>query len=249
MDVALPFTDNVIDRGADFFVEVIGKRAELDVGWLAAVGANTEAIGFLQGMAQRIGDLTTVAAKNIEPVTRMVRERMPKVMAGADAVASVAATAVDTLSVYRYLAARMVLEQCMAKAKLELDAEREVDRKKEEERLARSAVQQRSLAEGATAASLDQNPIKTTRNAATDPVRKGCGCFFVLLAFVALRRLGDGGLGGCDIAPELRREAGRRDRVRAGSAQDRLPRARHGEGRDARAHGEDARKVEGSDDS
>jgi hypothetical protein len=82
MDVALPFTDNVIEKGAAFFVDEVGKRAEQDVGRLAAVGANTEAIGFLQGMAQRMGDLTAVAAKNIEPVTRMVRERMPKVVAG-----------------------------------------------------------------------------------------------------------------------------------------------------------------------
>jgi hypothetical protein len=201
MDVALPFTDNVIDEGASFFVDVIGKRAEEDVGRLAAVGANTEAIGFLQGMAQRMGELSTVAAKNIEPVTRMVKERMPRVVSGADAVASVAATAVDTLSVYRYLAARMVLEECIGKAKGELDAAREIERKKEEEQLARSAVQQRDLAEGAAAASLDQSPIKTTRNTATDPARKGCGCFFALLAFVAFGGLAAFGLSGCDIAP------------------------------------------------
>jgi hypothetical protein len=201
MDVALPFTDNVLDKGSAFFVDEIQSRAELDVGRLAAVGANTEAIGFLQGMAQRMGELTTVAAKNIEPVTRMVRERMPKVAAGADAVASVAATAVDTLSVYRYLSARMVLEHCIARAKAELDAEREVDRKKEEERLARSAVQQKPLAEGASAASLDQSPIKTTRSASTEPERKGCGCFFALIAFVAFGGLAAVGLSGCDIAP------------------------------------------------
>ena len=201
VDVALPFTDNVIQKGAAFFVDEVGKRAEQDVGRLAAVGANTEAIGFLQGMAQRIGDLTAVAAKNIEPVTRMVRERMPSVVAGADAVASVAATAVDTLSVYRYLAARMVLEQCLAKAKAELDAEREADRKRDAERDARSAVQQRALAEGASAASLDQNPIKTTRDAGTEPEKKGCGCLFVLLAFIAFGAFSALGLSGCDIAP------------------------------------------------
>jgi hypothetical protein len=179
MDVALPFADNVASQGTGFFLDVVQKQAEADVGRLAVVGGGTEAVGFFRSLANRIAELTTVAAQNVEPVTRMVKERLPKVMAGADAVASVAATAVDTLSVYRYIAARMVLEQCLAEAQAELAAERAKDARAEEERRQRSAVQQKALAEGASAASLEVSPIKVTRSAQAEPEKSGCGCLLL----------------------------------------------------------------------
>ncbi len=201
VDVALPFTDNVLTSGGAFFRDVVFKAAGENAVRLAAVGDAHQALGFLESLTTRLSEFTGKAAQFIEPITRMAAERLPKVAAGADAVAGVLATAADALSVYRYLGGQLVLEACLQRAHADVQAElakeaAAVAAKAAAEREAAEALQRASavksdyaLSEGRSADSLDSSPIKVTRKAPELPAKaekSGCGMCGVVFAVITL---------------------------------------------------------------
>ncbi len=120
VDVALPFADNVMSQGGAFFQNVVNKAAVQNAGRLGAMGDSNQALLFLRTITGRLSELTASAAQYIQPITQKAASTLPRVAAGADAVAGVMATAADSLDVYRYMATHMVLEECLRQARAEM---------------------------------------------------------------------------------------------------------------------------------
>ena len=119
VDVALPFTDNVLSQGGSFFSSVVDKAASRAPD-LRGVGDSNQAMAFLKSISGKLGELTATAANYVQPIMKKAGTTLPGIASGTDAVAGVMATAADSLDVYRYMSAHMVLEECLRQAKAEL---------------------------------------------------------------------------------------------------------------------------------
>lgn len=128
-DLVLPFADNLATGGATAITTLIDDKAGENAARLIAVaGPEAEqATGVLKGMLAGINASLGQAATYAAPLSAYVQEQLPGVLATADKITGVVATAVDTLACYRCLGASLVAEVCLAQAAAEVKAEAEAE--------------------------------------------------------------------------------------------------------------------------
>lgn len=203
VDVVLPFADNLASGSLNVMDTIIDQQAAANAERLAAMagGDVTEAQGMLAGMAGTLRNILGQAASFAKPLSDWCQEKLPGVLGSADKITGVIATALDALASYRYLGAVLTAEVLIARASADvqkqLAAERaeklrqeELARRAEEERIAKSKVQNTYDLNASTSAA--SNQIKTTRSAPDQPPAKsGCmGCMGLLIAGVLLLSAG-----------------------------------------------------------
>ncbi len=214
-DLVLPFADNVAEGGVGLVTGVIDRYTPDAAARLASMGGPDVAAS-TTALASILGTVKGLAAQGVQaagPLNDWAKEKLPGVLGGADMISGAAATAADALSVYRYFGTALVAEVCVAegiaKAAEEAATKAVNDRaaaaaqaaalvqeesaRREAEAKHREASSQRedySLAAAEPASSLQNAPIKYTRQSdekAGTPAKTGCfGCASALLAVVAL---------------------------------------------------------------
>lgn len=113
MEVALPFTDNVLSAGGSALSQLLGRAGSDHVSRFSqlaggeAVGRAQALLGTLMGPLE---GLTQMAVGHVSPVAKMAQSFMPGLMNTADQVTGAVATATDLLPVWGLLGSRLAAE-------------------------------------------------------------------------------------------------------------------------------------------
>jgi hypothetical protein len=118
-EVGLPFADNLVEGSASIF-----RRLAAEAGKAAPrFGALGGDAGTLAGASSLLGSLTGSlggmldgAKAHLGTVTSGVSRFLPAAANAADSLTGAAATGLDVLPVWRFLAARLAAEACVAQA-------------------------------------------------------------------------------------------------------------------------------------
>lgn len=206
VDVVLPFADNLASGSLNVMDNIIDQQAAANAERLASMaGADIgQAQGMLAGLTGTLKNLLGQAASFSKPLSDWCQEKLPGVLGSADRVTGVIATALDALSSYRYLGAVLVAEAVILRAKADVHKQiaaekaealrqEELARRAEEERRAKSKVQNSYDMSASTSAA--PSGIKTTRSTpdagSQPPAKSGCmGCMGLLIAGVLLMSAG-----------------------------------------------------------
>jgi len=123
-DVILPFADNLASGGLDLMSRVIDQYAGENIGKLRAIAPDaSEALGLLARLSGSMKDQAQQLASSAKPLMDWCREKLPGILGKVDALSGIAATALDALSIYRYLGAVLVAEVCVQQAWKEIQKE------------------------------------------------------------------------------------------------------------------------------
>jgi hypothetical protein len=112
-EVALPFTDNLVEGGLAVFARLMGAASAAGTARFAQMVGPEDArraegmLGQLQGA---IGQLLDQAGGVLGPVSQKLRAFVPTVLAATDSLAGALAGGLDALPVWRFLGARLAAE-------------------------------------------------------------------------------------------------------------------------------------------
>ncbi len=119
VEVGLPFADNALLGGGQLLSSLYERYGADKIAELSGVTSEEEAqqaAGMLQQLMAPLEKLVSMAGKYLKPVAEAAVSNLPGALDVADKVAGVAATGADAMPVYRYLGARLVAEQAVARA-------------------------------------------------------------------------------------------------------------------------------------
>lgn len=115
IEVALPFSDNVVSGGADFVRMLMDKYGSSAAGKLALAGASqaAEAQSAVGGLLGPVQNVVSQVGPHAKAIAATLQQYLPTIGNATDKVAGAVATAADALPVYRYLGARLAAESCV----------------------------------------------------------------------------------------------------------------------------------------
>lgn len=112
-EVALPFTDNLIESGAGALRGLMEQAGGGAAGRLAPIlgaGGVAEAQAVVGPLVETQASMLTTIKERLPQLTESLRAAAPRALSAADSVTGVLATAVDALPVWSLLGARLVAE-------------------------------------------------------------------------------------------------------------------------------------------
>lgn len=118
-EIALPFTDNVLEGGGNLISKVMGKgQGDMAAKFTQFAGADSlsqasEVMGQLTGP---LNGYIEQAGQHVNPILDKVKAYVPTAMNIGDSVSGAAATGVDVMPVWRFLGGRLVAEACAYRA-------------------------------------------------------------------------------------------------------------------------------------
>ena len=124
IEVALPFTDEVLEGGEHFVSGLVKKYATGSTMKLSPIaGADgvegaQSALPYLIDLLDRV---TYHSVTHLDAITQSARKYLPKAFAKGDNLPSLVATGADAMPVYMFLVARLVVEAALWQARAELD--------------------------------------------------------------------------------------------------------------------------------
>jgi hypothetical protein len=113
VEIALPFTDNVISAGGSALQQLMTKVGDGQgsrITALAGPGAAAEASGVLHGMMQSLEAVTSKVVTFVGPMAERAKANLPGALNATDKVAGMVATGADILPVWALLGSRLVAE-------------------------------------------------------------------------------------------------------------------------------------------
>jgi tellurite resistance protein len=116
VEVGMPFADNALVAGGSFVSDLFGKygpAAAEKLGGLLPAGGVAAAQGMMESLMSPIEGVVQKVAPHAKAAAQAVSGFLPTAMNVLDKAAGAAATAIDTMPVYRYLGARALAEFCV----------------------------------------------------------------------------------------------------------------------------------------
>ncbi|RYE83300.1 MAG: hypothetical protein EOO75_19505 [Myxococcales bacterium] len=116
IEVALPFTDNLVQGGGDFLSKLMGRYgndAASKLGSVLGAGPLAEAQGVVGGLLGPIQGVINQVSPHARTIAESAKQYVPGFMNAADKVAGLVSTGADALPVYRFLGARLAAESCV----------------------------------------------------------------------------------------------------------------------------------------
>lgn len=112
IEVALPFTDNVIEAGSGVVSKLMSSVGDIKSKFAAipGVGALADAQGMLDGMTSMMDQYIGMAKDHVGTIANKAKDFMPSVANAADSITGAAATGADLLPVWTFLGARYAAE-------------------------------------------------------------------------------------------------------------------------------------------
>ncbi len=119
VEIALPFTDNVLEGGADLLDKILSThQGDLEARFSAFAGGTP--LSDVQPILFQLKDQVTAALGQIkgyiDPLTARLESFVPQAMNVADSATGAAATAIDMMPAYRFLGARLAAEAAVLRA-------------------------------------------------------------------------------------------------------------------------------------
>jgi len=124
IEVALPFTNEVLEGGEHFVSELVKKYATGSTMKLSPVAGEEGMEGAQSALPYLIDLLDRVtyhSVTHLDSITQAARKYLPKAFAKGDNLPSLVATGADAMPVYMFLVARLVVEAALWQAREELD--------------------------------------------------------------------------------------------------------------------------------
>ena len=118
-EVALPFTDNVLEGGGNLINRILDARqTDMAAKFSQFAGAEsltqaTEVVGQLSG---QLNGYLEQAGQHVNPIMDKVKSYIPTAMNVGDSVTGAAATGMDMLPIWKFLGGRLVAEACAYRA-------------------------------------------------------------------------------------------------------------------------------------
>ncbi len=118
IELALPFTDNLIEEGGKFIYKLLHKN-ESKIQEKFVSFANYESyqnsINLLEKMEKELDTLLTSISKFIKPFEDQLTNKLPKILNVSDSVTGGIATYLDILPIWKFLGARVAMEAAIYK--------------------------------------------------------------------------------------------------------------------------------------
>ncbi|MCB1173529.1 MAG: hypothetical protein KDK39_08195, partial [Leptospiraceae bacterium] len=118
-EIALPFTDNLLEGGASLITKLMDSQSsdsESRFSSFLGSGPLAEAKPILDSMTQHVDSFFSQVRLYTDPLMKKAQEFAPSVMNAADSVTGGLATAADFLPAWRFLGARLAAEACVERA-------------------------------------------------------------------------------------------------------------------------------------
>ena len=121
-EVALPFTDNLVEGGTNLVQKLISSRkGDMDSKFSSVVGSDAlkQATGVLDQFTGPLGGYVDQVKGHTGPVAEKVKSFLPSgatMMNVGDSATGLAATGIDLMPVWRFLGGRAVAEACALRA-------------------------------------------------------------------------------------------------------------------------------------
>lgn len=121
-EIALPFTDNLVEGGANVVQKLLSKqKGDMGSKFSSVVGSDAlaQATGVLDQFTAPLGGYVDQVKGHTGPIAEKVKSFLPSAataMNVGDSVTGVAATGIDLMPVWRFLGGRVVAEACVLRA-------------------------------------------------------------------------------------------------------------------------------------
>ncbi len=121
-EVALPFTDNLVEGGANLVQKLLSSRkGDMDSKFSSVVGSDAlqQASGVLGQFTAPLGGYVDQVKGHTGPIADKVKSFLPSAATAmniGDSATGVAATGIDLMPVWRFLGGRVVAEACALRA-------------------------------------------------------------------------------------------------------------------------------------
>ncbi|MBI3395039.1 MAG: hypothetical protein HY042_04320 [Spirochaetia bacterium] len=117
-EVALPFTDNVLEGGGKIIGKLMHGRSESVQKFASFAGqpAVTEATGMLEHMTEPLDGIIDRAKGYVGPIAEKIKAFIPGAVGAVDSITGVLATGVDVMPCWQFLGARLAAEACALRA-------------------------------------------------------------------------------------------------------------------------------------
>ncbi|MCR9142191.1 MAG: hypothetical protein NXI24_08060 [bacterium] len=119
VELALPFTDNVLEGGADLLDNILSAH-QGDIEQRFSTFASGTPLSDVQPILFQLKDQVTAVLAQVkvyvDPLTARLESFVPQAMNVADSATGAAATAIDMMPAYRFLGARLAAEAAVLRA-------------------------------------------------------------------------------------------------------------------------------------
>ncbi|GIX40639.1 MAG: hypothetical protein KatS3mg129_0372 [Leptospiraceae bacterium] len=119
IELALPFTDNLIEEGGKFLYKIL-KQKESDIENRFANFTDEESYQKAKNILNHISDqldrIAVVVSQNIKPFEEQLKNKLPTILNVTDSVTGGLATFLDLMPIWKFLGARVAAEAAIYKA-------------------------------------------------------------------------------------------------------------------------------------
>lgn len=116
IELALPFTDNLIESGGKFLYKILQeKEKEISSRFIDFTDENSyqKAKSVLESISGKLDQASLVVSQNIKKIEENFRNALPSILNLADSTTGGIATALDIMPMWKLLGARLAAETCV----------------------------------------------------------------------------------------------------------------------------------------